>query len=441
MDRYLDLQLFAKPEEEVEGALDTIKGVEGIPEVNLDITPPTPEPVKEVIQESAEGEQPPNEPLANDPTQKQDDADESTPYGEPTTAQLNKINKFSKRKLTKEEVFVTHARFVGDGLLKDRAVKLDESLLRLYMKNAKSGVAFMLDHPWAGFFAKPKAALSYGRTFDAALTPSTGNSEAPDEKFVLEGWIYIVRGKEKDGISTDEIIKDIEDGTLFDGSIGFYFETAECSICHESIWECKHWPGEEYEVDGKMQFCYIIAKPPGGLMEYSGVFDGAYPGAGFSADGESESACVEVKNIKEVSKGTALRFVYSSQHGLRAYRKNEPVKESRDPAKSVIDEERAKEIAGANWQSQILDMADEGRVLKADLIEDALSCGVKAMGNSFDRDLYKALFEKSTVDEIKRYRSQFMDKAKEEIPSQRQVTPPTLSKSATPPMAFRIRKE
>ena len=41
------------------------------------------------------------------------------------------------------------------------------------------------------------------------------------EKWGLYGDVYIVRGKEKDGISTDSIIADIEDGTLFEVSIGF----------------------------------------------------------------------------------------------------------------------------------------------------------------------------------------------------------------------------
>jgi len=420
-------------------------------EVGIKKIPATPEPLKEespeetpkeVIQSSiteTPKDSTPGESEINDSKESESSELAEDEFGVPTKAQLNKINKFAKRKLTKEEVFVAPVKFVGDGLLKDRALKLDESLLRVYLKDAKKGIAFMLDHPWAGFFAKPKPAYTYGRSFDAALVESPGNPEVLYEKFVLEGWIYIVRGKEKDGVSTDEIIKDIEDGTLFDGSVGFYFETAECSICGKSIWECPHWPGEEYEEDGKKHFCYVIAKPPGGLMEYSGVFDGAYPTAGFSADGEAEPAAVEVTNIKDVPKGTALRCVYSAQYGLRMYRKKEPNKESKETPKPLIDVERAKEIAGANWQSKILDMADEGRILRVDLIEDALKCGVKAMGNAFDADLHKSLFEKSSVEEIKRYRDQFMRKAKEDLSNERQVVPMiATSQSTTPPLAFKI---
>jgi hypothetical protein len=431
----IDLQLFA--EEEVSGedkklieeSLAPVDGVDA-PEVKLDPeNPPIPEPLKpEIPLEQAPPEKP--EGLA-----KPEDLDPETPYGVPTTAQLNKINRFSKRKLTKEEVFVFPVTFVGDGLIVDRYVKLDESLLKVYLKDAKKGVAFMLNHSWSWSSKTP--AYTWGRSFDAYIEESQGNPEAPDEAHLLKGWIYIVRGKEKDGLATDEIIKDIEDGTLFDGSIGFYYSTFECSICGKQIWECDHWPGNEYEVDGKKKVCYIIAKPPGGLMEYSGVFDGAYPGAGFSADGDPEPEMVEVTNLKEVKGDEKLFMTYSQRSGIRVFKKFEKPEKVEKTAPQ-IDEARAKEIAGANWTSTILDMADEGRILKADLIEDALTSGTKAMGNSFDIDLYKALFEKSSIDEIKRYRSQFMTKAKEDLPSTREVKPPVITSSATPPMAFKM---
>lgn len=365
-------------------------------------------------------------------------ANEETPYGVPTTAQLNKINKFAKRKLSKEEVFVTSAKFIGDGLLEERAMKIDESLLSVFLKDAKSGIAFMLDHPWAWGSAKP--AFPYGRTFDARLEQSEGNPEAADESKALYGDIYIVKGKAKDGISTDEIIKDIEDGTLFDVSIGFGFRTAECSICGESIWKCDHYPGVEYEVDKKKQLCYIIAKPPGYLMEISGVFDGAYPTAGFSQDSDFEPAWVEVEDIKEVPQDTELMYTYSNRFGFRAFRKNEPLAEEPKVVTPTIDVERAKEIAGANWQDNLFKLATEGKELRVDLIEDTVKWGVRAMGNAFDEELYRHLLEKSSITEIKRFRDQFSQKAKEEIPTGRKVqTPSTVLKEI--PLGAYKRKE
>ena len=198
----------------------------------------------------------------------------SRKFGEPTQSQLEKINALAKRPLSKEEVFVFSSKMIGDAMIYHPwPVSLHKSLLEVFKQDALTGVAFMLDHSWAGF-ARPKPAYVYGRTFDARL--KKGDMEG--ENWALYGDVYIVRGKEKDGVSTDAIIADIEDGTLFDVSVGFGNQLDECSICGNNIWDgskCEHWPGKEY--DG--QLCYIIAKPPGYLMELSGVFDGAYPSA------------------------------------------------------------------------------------------------------------------------------------------------------------------
>lgn len=360
-----------------------------------------------------------------------------TPFGVPTTAQLNKINKFAKRKLTKDEVFVFPVTFVGDGLLLDRYVKLDESLLKAYLKDAKKGIAFMLNHSWHWTSNQP--AFIWGRSFDAYLEDSQGNPEAPDETKLLKGWIYIVKGKEKDGLRTDEIIKDIEDGTLFDGSIGFYYSTFECSICGKQIWKCDHWPGEEYEVDGKKKLCYVIAKPPGGLMEYSGVFDGAYPGAGFSADGDAEPEMIEVSNFKEVKDDEKLFMTYSQKSGIRVFKKFE--KTQKEPIKPVIDEARAKEIAGENWQENIFKLAQDGKELRNDLVTDALAWGVRALDDKFDEDFYRQQFDTMPVSLIKTQRDQWQVLTKALIPAGRTVQAKQTTPSKTPALAFKMRKE
>lgn len=205
-------------------------------------------------------------------------------FGVPTAGQLEKINALAKRTLSADEVFSFPTKMVGDALLKERLVQLSKPLLEVFRDNAKSGIAFMLDHPWAGF-NRPKPAYPYGRTYDAILKRSDGTLEG--ENWALFGDTYIVRGKEKDGVSTDGIIADIEDGTLFDVSVGFGFNTSICSICGNEYYsgKCEHWRGQLY--DDKL--CYIIGKPPGWLGELSGVWDGAYPTAGvLSKDGSSE---------------------------------------------------------------------------------------------------------------------------------------------------------
>ncbi len=234
-------------------------------------------------------------------------------YGTPTKSQLEKINRLAKRPLSQEEVFVFPDKMAGDMIIPDRFIQLHKSLLQVFKQDAQNGVAVMIDHPWAGFFAKPKPAYNYGRTFDAKLK----RSDAENEEWALYGDHYIVRGREKDGIKTDQIIADIEDGVLFDTSIGWGTSIFECSICGNDIRDyrkCEHCPGQYYEVDNEKRLCYAIAKPPGYLMENSLVFDGAYPGAGIlSHDGitiEGDGDMVIVNELKQLDHGIPLMHIY-----------------------------------------------------------------------------------------------------------------------------------
>ncbi len=252
-------------------------------------------------------------------------------FGVPTAGQLEKINALAKRTLSKDEVFAFSTKMVGDALLTERYMKLHKSLLEVFRNDARTGIAFMLDHPWAGF-NRPKPAYPYGRTFDATLKKSDGEMEG--ENWALYGDVYIVRGKEKDGISTDVIIADIEDGTLFDVSVGFGFNTSICSICGNEYYssKCEHWRGQDY--DGQM--CYIIGKPPGWLGELSGVWDGAYPTAGvLSKDGAGETQKAFIlldemprEEVKKLPSDITTYCQYSSNRGsaMTYFKKDDLVK-------------------------------------------------------------------------------------------------------------------
>ena len=427
MDIYLDLQLFAQPEEEVipEAPKEVIQEETQEPLVNDPETEP--EPPKEPLKED-----PPKEPLEKEPPKE----DPVVAYGVPTTAQLNKINRLAKRKLSKEEVFVYPVKFVGDGMIENRYIKLDKSLLEVFKKDANRGVAFLLDHSWTSF---GRLAHPYGRTFEATVSASQKEDETPaDEEWALYGSVYLVKGKSKDGISTDALIQDIEDGTLNDVSIGFGMDKYECSICGADIWDCNHNPGEEYEVNSKKKLCYIIGKPPGFLMELSGVFDGAYASAKILAkDGDDEeSEYVEVTDLKEVEKGTRLLHVLSSR-GLFTF-----AKKTSNVVTPTIDEAKAKEIAGENWQENIFKLASDAKSLRDDLVKDTLEWGVRANGiEHFKRDEYEILFRDMDIPRIKSFREMWEKQAREAIPAGRKI----ISEQTQPPReipddAYKMRK-
>lgn len=250
-------------------------------------------------------------------------------YGIPTDEQLVKINKLSKRKLEKDEVFVFPNKLAGDMIIPGRYTQLTKELLDVFSVDANKGVSLLLDHSWApdGFFGlggRPKMAMPYGRTFDSKYESATEEGETVS----LMADHYMARGIELDGIKTDDLISSIEAGTLFDSSIGFSYSNAICSVCGEDYrgGKCEHSAGRTYEIeddDGVMRtkLCFIKAKPPGFLMENSLVFDGAYPSAGIlSSVGEvleNETGKYQIiGETKEIDPTKTLISTYSEKTGL-----------------------------------------------------------------------------------------------------------------------------
>lgn len=248
-------------------------------------------------------------------------------FGVPTDAQLQKINKLSKRTLSKDEVFVFPSKLAGDMIIPERYTQLTKELLDVFAKDAKNGVSLLLDHSWApdGFFGiggRPKMAIPYGRTFDSKF--EGGDEEGETTSLVADH--YMVRDIEIDGIKTNDLIASIEAGTLFDTSIGFSYSKAICSVCGDNYYNCNHYRGREYEMENEdgeteVRLCYIKAKPPGFLMENSLVFDGAYPGAGvLSKSGdilENETGVYQVVDeLKDIDPNKELIATYSQRTGL-----------------------------------------------------------------------------------------------------------------------------
>jgi hypothetical protein len=250
-------------------------------------------------------------------------------FGVPTDEQLAKINKLAKRTLSVDEVFVWPSKLAGDMIIPDRYVQLTKELLDVFAADANKGVSFLLDHSWhadgfLGLGGRPKAAIPYGRTFNSSF----GSGTEEGESMSLNADTYMVRGIKLDGISTDDLVASIEAGTLFDESIGFAYDKGICSICgndYRNYDKCEHYAGKTYEIEEndvvKNKLCWIMAYPPGGLWENSGVFDGAYPGAGMLSKAgdilENETGTYQViTELKELDPSKQVVATYSQRAGL-----------------------------------------------------------------------------------------------------------------------------
>ncbi len=241
-------------------------------------------------------------------------------FGVPNEQQLALINRLSKRNFEAKDVFVFGGKSAGDRIIEERYIQISKELLDTFVNNAKEGVSWLLNHSWSSW---SEPVTIYGRTFDARLQPSSDKNETVE--LIIDK--YIPRSDTiKNGRSANSVIEDIENGVLFDTSIGWGSNKYVCSICNSNYWDCSHWRGNTYEDgDGKPQLCYIIAKNPGYLMEESGVFDGAYKGAGISMCNAGDifespqGKFLVIDEFKEVPKDTNVYGIYTSKGQLTTF--------------------------------------------------------------------------------------------------------------------------
>lgn len=195
--------------------------------------------------------------------------------GRPTKEQLEKINRFSKVELTEDDVYVFRNLMIDNAVTSYYTI-VHENLLRKFSIDVKKGVGLILSHD--------SSKLPIGRSFDSTLVEEW-DEETGEVLKSLYGDFYIALGRNTEsGMTTDDIVRGIDSGTIFATSIGFSAKTMKCSICGHDIrsWDCPHWPGKEYIVEneegvGETVTCYAIIGEDGvgELIENSLVYAGA----------------------------------------------------------------------------------------------------------------------------------------------------------------------
>jgi len=195
--------------------------------------------------------------------------------GRPTKEQLDKINRLSKVELTEDDVYVFHNLMIDNAVTSYYTI-VHENLLRKFSVDVKKGVGLILSHD--------SSKLPVGRSFDSTLVEEW-DEETGEVLKSLYGDFYIALGRNTEsGMTTDDIVRGIDSGTIFATSIGFSAKTMKCSICGHDIrsWDCPHWPGKEYIVENEegvgetVTCCAIIGEDGvGELIENSLVYAGA----------------------------------------------------------------------------------------------------------------------------------------------------------------------
>jgi len=242
--------------------------------------------------------------------------------GKPTEDQLSRINKFSMKPLSAEDVFVFRPLMIDDQETSYVSI-VHPNLLKTFMQNSCKGVGLLLSHN--------SGSLPVGRTFNAELIQEY-DMETNNLCTSLYGEVYIALDRNTEsGMSTTDIAKGIETGTIFDVSVGFSAKEQTCSICGgdiRSYSECPHNPGKDYSIDNEdgtscVKKCQVIVGEDGKgeLLELSLVYAGACDRAtivnNFSKNNvtndDSGTKLIIVDNIKSVPQDANI-YHYFSKH-------------------------------------------------------------------------------------------------------------------------------
>ena len=334
-----------------------------------------------------------------------------------------------------------------------------------------------------GMGGRPRGAFTYGRSFDAKLRHGDTDSEkwALDAWFYMVKGMEI-DGINTNSLIYGIESGTLFDTSIGWGADTH--ECSICHKDIRRYSECEHYPGKTYDVNGEEKLCWDIAKPPGFLMEDSLVFDGAYPTAGvLSVVGEGgrgvSSPFAMVENIKEVPFGVRTYHVMSAgretlityfkkddlakgnvftvpdlsnlkgggkqvENEVKTYTQEEVdalVKEAADKAVADAMEKLSADVQASAaplvvYMTQqdvveklgkelpadkVLSYAKEGESYMSQLIDDAVAMGVRAQGNDFPAETWKATFGGMGSQQIKDIMATFEKQAKEDIPAGRQT--------------------
>ncbi len=322
--------------------------------------------------------------------------------------------------------------------------RMSRRTLENFVADAKAGVQFLDSHN--------NRNLGYGRTFDGRFEIVEGQAPSYDlrgregelafapEKEYMRAVLstFTIPGIQFGGgltyASTDDFIRAALAGIAQDISVGLYGGAWICDICgnnYRSYRDCNHYAGFSYGVEdqGDRQVIATVQIDGARLAEHSAVYDGATPRAMIVKAEEAARAgaiepvqkqLLEARYKIELPDGRKIFSVSkpgrnSDKSGLSAAPDAANGGNSMDFEQEIrslleMDEEAtAEDVIAAvrvalSETAKTRQLAEDGRAYRADLIEDALAEGVRALGETFQLEAYRGILEQSGIEVIKRMR-------------------------------------
>lgn len=219
--------------------------------------------------------------------------------------ELEAIGRFSRRKLTAEEVYTFPVVLCDNDLDRDNECFTDAALEKLaVLFCGKTGI---FDHD-------PRGEKQTARIYRCAVETEDGRLNHRGEPYkALKGWAYMVRTA-----ANADLILEIEGGIKKEVSVGCAVGKRVCSVCGADRTEegCGHLAGKRY--GGAL--CYTLLEDPTDAYEWSFVAVPAQPAAGVTKSRFPKRALylTPERAIAEMERGE-LHLDAAAAYGLRKH--------------------------------------------------------------------------------------------------------------------------
>lgn len=279
---------------------------------------------------------------------------------------LEKINRMAHVNLSADEIFVYQGVISSDAM-DSYFTKMDaETTLRNYANDLVKGTPLMTYHE--------TAQSPIGRSFDSEFTV---NEEG---KAIVRGLFYIVRNVAINGDNTDNIIRQIETGTLTEMSVGFGGMNLwyKSSYDGKDIFDSRYYPGDKDE-NGNLVYYYIM---DANLREVSLVYKGACP----------DAVIERIRNdLPEMEDAERQLEKYEQRFNVRIDMPNIRAKKE---GKRMNIEEVVRAIKGGQ-----LDRSELLKSLKVEVLTDAQRSILDELGDDASVETIRSLKEKAELGE------------------------------------------
>lgn len=276
---------------------------------------------------------------------------------------MDRINQMSHVQLSAEDVFV-YQGIISSDAMDSYYTKMDaETSLRNYANDLKAGTPLMTYHE--------TSQSPIGRSFDSSIDVKE------DGKTVVRGLFYIVRHTKINGESTDDLIRQIETGTLTEMSVGFgginlWYKS---SYDGKDIFESRYYPGDKDE-NGNLVYYYIMDAT---LREVSLVYKGACP------DAVVERIRNDLPNMDDAERQIQK---YETRFNVRI---DMPKQRSKEGKRMNIEEIKRAVEKGDLQRGELL------KALKVDAITDGQRSILKELGEDASIETVRSLKEKAEI--------------------------------------------